>query len=651
MKINIIPYLLTCILIFIPDFSHSGNTIKPYAASARRYARGELLVKYKAKTENIASMRYQKSLGITTIKQFKTVKGRLIKLPGSINVEQALIIFKNDPDVKWVEPNYLRHACATPDDAFFEESWGLHNTGQEVNGSSGTDNSDIDATEAWDITTGSNSIIIAVIDSGIDYNHPDLKNNIWINEDEIPGNGIDDDANGYIDDVRGWNFTDDNNDPLDSNFHGTHVAGVIAAQGNNSTGISGVCWTVKIMALKFLDPLGSGYVSDEVSAIEYAIDNGAHIINASFGDPGISNPESEAIEKALNAGILFITAAGNTGTNIDVSPLYPASYSFSNIISVTASNQDDGLPLWGNYGSLSVDVAAPGTNIYSTIPGRITVWEDDFESDPAGEWTLEEDWARTDSESFGGDYSLTDSPGNYNNDSDTSAISPSIDLSSRANIRLNFYLKGESELNYDKLYIDTLDTSEDSDASWSSRTVEIISNSDSAEIYEEGISGRYADWVYGTVVLDHLKGVNDAYFRFRFVTDKNINYNGWYIDNVKITSKIISIDGTYPNPQRLYYGYIDGTSSATPFVSGLAGLIWSRLPDLPLCCIKEFIIGGVDQLSAFSGKTLSNGRINAYTSLNLALNQDGTSFCDCDSNDETIGSTSDGGFCFIKTCY
>ncbi len=649
MKINIISYLFTCVLIFIPDFSHSGNTIKPYGASARRYAKGELLVKYKAKTQNAASVRYQKSLGITTIKQFKTVKGRLIKLPDSLNVEQALDIFKNDPDVEWAEPNYLRHACATPDDAFFEKSWGLHNTGQEVNGSGGTDDADIDAAEAWDITTGSSSIVIAVIDSGIDYNHPDLINNIWINEDEVPGNGIDDDANGYIDDVRGWNFTDDNNDPLDSNFHGTHVSGVIAGQGNNSTGTSGVCWTVKIMALKFLDPLGSGYVSDEVSAIEYAIDNGAHIINASFGDPTISNQESDAIEKTLNAGTLFITAAGNTGIDIDnISPLYPASYSFSNIISVTASNQNDGLPLWGNYGAFSVDVAAPGENIYSTVPGRITVWEDNFESDPAEEWTIEGDWDRTDSEPFGGTYSLTDSPsGNYANGIGigiSTIMSPPIDLSDRTNIRLNFYLKGESEFDFDKLYIET---SEDAGASWSSRTIEIISDSEYAEIYEGGISGEYSDWVYGTVVLDHLEGVNDAYFRFHFVTDDTINYDGWYIDNVKITS----MDGTYPNPQSRYYGYIDGTSSATPFVSGLAGLIWSRLPGLSAGCVKTFIIEGVDQIPAFSGKTLSGGRINAYTSLNLALSPDASSSCDGNSDNETIGTSSGDGFCFIKTCH
>ncbi len=217
-------------------------------------------------------------------------------------------------------------------------------------------------------------------------------------------------------------------------------------------------------------------------------------------------------------------------------------------------------------------------------------------------------------------------------------------------IRLNFYLKGESEFDFDKLYIET---SEDSGASWSPRTVEIISNSESAEIYEGGVSGEYSDWVYGTVVFDHLEGVNDAYFRFRFVTDGTENeYDGWYIDNVKVTS----MDGIYPNPQNRYYGYIDGTSSATPFVSGLAGLIWGRLPDLSARCVKTFIIEGVDQLSAFSGKTLSGGRINAYTSLNLALAQGASSSCDDNSDDEkTIGTSggnsSGNGFCFIETCH
>lgn len=645
MKLKNILCFLTLVIISIPDFSYSGNIAMANNTSARFCKQGELLVKYKADTRKSASMRYQKNLGITTIRQFKTSKGRVIKLPVSMSVEHALDILKNDPDVEWAEPNYLRHAYAIPNDAFFDEAWGLNNTGQVINGTNGIDDADIDATEAWDITTGNTSIIIAVIDSGIDYNHPDLKDNIWINEVELNGvDGEDDDNNGYIDDIRGWNFADNNNNPMDSNSHGTHVAGIIGAGGDNATGISGVCWNVKIMPLKFLDPLGVGLVSDEVEAIEYAIDNGAHIINASFGDPGFSNQEQEAIGEAQYAGILFVTAAGNEGEHIDSYPIYPAAYTLDNILSVTASNQNDELPYWANYGPVGVDVAAPGVNIYSTVPGRITVWEDDFESDPSGTWTtLQADWDRTaDNDPYQGSYSLTDSPDDdYDNNSDTSAVSPPINLANRSNIRLNFYLKGESEPASDKLFIETYDGNE-----WSSpRPIEIISEYGS-QTFDEGISGRYSDWVYGTVVLDHLEGVDEAYLRFRFVTnDTDNNYDGWYIDNVIITS----MAGIYPNPQSQYYSYLDGTSSATPFVSGLAGLIWSEIPDLSAECVKKFIMDGVDPVAAFSNKTLSGGRINAYNSLSLSISQGAS--CGDDSGDATrVESDSDGGFCFIGAC-
>jgi len=649
MKLKKILCFLTLVLISIPVFSYSGNTAMANNTSARFCKQGELLVKYKADTRKSASMRYQKNLGITTIKQFKTSKGRVIKLPVSMRVEHALDILKSDPDGEWAEPNYLRHAYAVPDDAFFDEAWGLSNTGQVINGTSGTSDADIDAMEAWDITTGNASIVIAVIDSGIDYNHPDLRDNIWINEVELNGvDGIDDDNNGYIDDVRGWNFADDNNNPMDSNSHGTHVAGIIGAEGDNATGISGVCWNIKIMPLKFLDSLGVGLVSDEVDAIQYAIDNGAHIINASFGDPGYSNPEQDAIGEAQYAGILFVTAAGNTGDHIDRDPIYPAAYTLDNIISVTASNQNDQLPWWANYGPVGVDVAAPGENIYSTIPGRITVWEDNFESNPAGAWTLEGSWAATsDNTAYEGTYSLTDSPtGDYANNIEISAVSPSTDLSSRDNIRLNFYLKGDSEFGNDKLYVDT---AESSGGPWSPRLIEIVSENGS-QTFDEGISGRYSDWVYGTVILDHLEGVAEAYFRFRFVTnDTDNDYDGWYIDNVIITS----MAGTYPNPQSQYYGYLDGTSSATPFVSGLAGLIWSEVPDLPAECVKMFIMDGADPVADFSSKTLTGGRINAYNSLSLSISQ-GASCSDGTGGGggttTTVGVDSDGGFCFIGTC-
>ena len=312
--------LFTIFLIFFLLFGNNA-----ISAQARPdYVPGEILIKYKSSVSASSIEGSQFRLGTSTIKTFKYIGVQHVKLPADLSVEDALKIYKNDPDVEYAEPNYYRYATATtPNDTSFGELWGLNNTGQSVNGTSGTAGADIDALEAWDIATGSSDIIIAVIDSGVAYNHEDLIGNIWSNTGEIPDNGIDDDGNGYIDDVRGWDFVNDDNDPIDSNDHGTHVAGTIAAKGNNATGITGVCWTAKIMSLRYLDAFGRGSTADEISAINYARENGAKIINASYGASSESTPEKETISDAGSAGILFVAAAGNDGTDNDTTHNYP----------------------------------------------------------------------------------------------------------------------------------------------------------------------------------------------------------------------------------------------------------------------------------------------------------------------------------------
>jgi hypothetical protein len=287
-----------------------------------------------------------------------------VKLPAGLGVEKALEMLRGESSVDYAEPNYFRYATkTTPDDLGFGLQWGLHNMGQEVNETTGTEDADIDALEAWDSATDCGGIVIAVIDSGIDYDHEDLLDNMWSNPDEIP-NGDDDDGNGYVDDVRGWDFVDNDNDPMDTHGHGTHVAGTIGAEGDNGTGIIGVCWAAQVMPLRFIDDSGLGTVADEISAIEYTIIKGAKIINASFSGSA-SMAEQDAISHAKDAGILFVAAAGNEGVN---TPSYPAGYDLLNIISVAATDQDDVLAPFSNYGAGWVDVGAPGVNIYSTLP-------------------------------------------------------------------------------------------------------------------------------------------------------------------------------------------------------------------------------------------------------------------------------------------
>ena len=293
----------------------------------------------------------------------------LVSFPsGDFDVwDSAFAAFSNRAElVRYAEPDYVVFALQTqrfPNDQYFSLLWGMHQ---------GSDK-DIDAPEAWQIQPGSTNIIVAVIDTGVDYNHPDLTSNMWRKPGEIPNNGRDDDGNGYIDDVYGWNFYSKTKDPWDDIGHGTHCAGTIGARGNNSIGVAGVCWNVRIMALKFLGPNG-GAASDAANAIYYATRNGAKLTSNSWGGGPYSQSLKDAISDAAANGVLFIAAAGNggadqVGDNNNNTPTYPASYGLANIIAVAATDRDDALAGFSNYGSTSVHLSAPGVDIGSTAGG------------------------------------------------------------------------------------------------------------------------------------------------------------------------------------------------------------------------------------------------------------------------------------------
>ncbi|MGB0578590.1 MAG: S8 family peptidase [Limisphaerales bacterium] len=267
---------------------------------------------------------------------------------------------------EFVEPDFVRTASATPNDAAFVDSrlWGLQNTGQN-GGSAGAD---VNAAGAWDLTTGSRDVIVGVIDTGIRYTHNDLAAQMWRNEDEIPGNQVDDDNDGYVDNVFGINAVTgaaNPGDPMDDNGHGTHVAGTIGAAANNGHPHVGVAWEVKLMALKFLDSEGSGKTSDEIKCIDFAIANGVDVINASYGGYGFSSAQEAAMARAEQAGIMFVAAAGNESNNNDNDPSFPASFPHENVISVAAIDRHDNLAGFSNFGANAVDVAAPGVDIFS----------------------------------------------------------------------------------------------------------------------------------------------------------------------------------------------------------------------------------------------------------------------------------------------
>lgn len=290
----------------------------------------------------------QQGLGLFTIKKFGHIGAELWEIKSdntrSINRSRILRQLRSDPRVEYIEPNFIIKINQLPNDPEFPKLWNLHQ---------------INAPDAWDFNY-KNSVIVAVIDTGIDYTHPDLAANMWKNTNEIAGNGIDDDANGCVDDIYGCDFANGDGDPFDDNSHGTHVAGIITA----------VSSTAKLMAVKFLKANGSGTLADAISAIQYAAKMGAKISNNSWGCMGCkSQALADAIQEAENS--LFIAAAGNDfGNDNDSNPIYPASYDLNNIISVAANDEQDNLAAFSNYGLTTVDISAPGVDIYSTIPSN-----------------------------------------------------------------------------------------------------------------------------------------------------------------------------------------------------------------------------------------------------------------------------------------
>ncbi|MBM3240916.1 T9SS type A sorting domain-containing protein [Candidatus Poribacteria bacterium] len=331
-----------------------------YAEDAA-YVPGELLVGLKEGLTQDAIQALNARVGAEMIYQFKLINAYQLRLPKKLTVPAAIAFYSRQPEVEYAEPNYLLYANVIPNDPKIKELWGLHNVGQ----TGGTSDADIDAPEAWEIATGSEKIIVASIDSGVDYKHEDLKDNMWVNAAEASGTpGVDDDGNGFVDDIHGYDFANNDGDPMDDNGHGTHTSGTIGAVGNNGIGVVGVNWDVRIMALKFLSASGSGSTADAIKCVQYATLMGANLSNNSWGGGGKSIPLALAIWK----GPLFVAAAGNNGQNTDISPHYPSSYQLKNIISVAATDHNDRKASFSNYGVKSVDLGAPGVNIVSTLP-------------------------------------------------------------------------------------------------------------------------------------------------------------------------------------------------------------------------------------------------------------------------------------------
>src|SRR5438093_12811349 len=336
---------------------------------------GQLIVSFRGGVEKAGRAAALGRAGASAIRTLGSPSLVLVSVRPKVE-GRALGLLRGDFRVRYAELNAVVSidAAPKPNDSLFGKQWALNNTGQQVDFTFGTRGADIGAVRAWGVTTGSSAVTVAVIDTGIDTGHPDLAPNIWINPGEncagCRTDSIDNDHNGYVDDWRGWDFINNDNNPFDDNGHGTHVAGTIGAVGNNKIGVAGVSWNVRLMPLKFIGADGTGDVADAVRALHYATAMGAQVSNNSWGGNEYSQALGDSIAEADAHGSLFVAAAGNDSSDNDASPQYPSGYDLPNVISVAASDSSDQLAYFSNHGRATVDLAAPGQSIYSTWPGN-----------------------------------------------------------------------------------------------------------------------------------------------------------------------------------------------------------------------------------------------------------------------------------------
>ena len=495
----------------------------------------------------------------------------------SKSTSELILELQKDPAIQTVEPNYLRHISSqTPTDPGFNQLWALNNTGQIVNGTAGNMGADIKFVPAWNLAqAATNQVVVAVIDTGVDYNHPDLAANICLNPSEIAANGVDDDANGYVDDIRGWNFADNNNDPSDSGEHGTHVAGTIAAVGNNALGVIGVCYKARILALK---ASSDGENLDDaaiIEAIQYAVARkkaGANVvaINASFGGPGFDSAMQAAIQSAGNVGILFCAAAGNDGANNDSVMTYPADYRLTNMIVVAATDSRDNLASFSNFGAANVDLGAPGVSIYSTKPTNAP-------GTTASVQIASSNYAAN---------ALTFSPttsgvGIAGLIIDCGLGSPS-DFT--ASVRGNIALISRGTLKFaDKV----------SNAMVAGAKAVVIYNNVSG-----GFSGTLlnaSNWI-PTIALSQADGL----------AIKGLVPAAGVVVNVTDPTKV--------------YQFLDGTSMATPHVCGAVAFAAMNFPNESFAQRKLRILNNVEPIPSLQGKVVTGGRLNLQRIVDSDLN-------------------------------
>jgi subtilisin family serine protease len=571
----------------------------------------EVIVQFERGTSGAERDAVRDDAGTETAEGLGSPGLQLVEVTDDGSVERTIRELEADPAVEFAEPNFIDRLSAVPEDPEFPRLWGLLNAGQTVNGTAGTADADIDAPEAWDIERGSASTVIAVMDSGIDPTHPDLGANLWENPGEVGSNGVDDDGNGFVDDVRGFDFTgSEDGNPFDAVGHGTHVSGTVAGVGGNGVGVAGVSQRAQIMSLRVCGVSGCP-TADQIQAINYAAANGARVLNASLG--GFSNDESLARRAAIfsNQSVLHVFAAGNEGANADNEPgecsdggtdpdpcrAYPCAHAptgteTDNVICVAATAQNDARPSFSNIGPTSVDLGAPGVNVLSANAER-QYFSDTFSvNDFATRWNpngADTNWIRTNEApltSFG----ITDSPAaNYASGVNYGTITDPIGAGAVAERGCFVRVLRDVKLN------------------GTNDTFRVGLRHNGADVDEDPITSASNTppntFVSRTSEFATPSAAGNLEIRLRLLSAVDATQaDGIHVDRVDMEC------GETPGPHD--YDFKNGTSMASPHVAGAAGLLISRNPAASTAEIRQKLLSTVDPKASMTGVTTTGGRLN-----------------------------------------